>query len=469
MSEKKSSITPIIIGGGSGTRLWPLSRSKQPKQFLPIISNETMFQNTFTRLKEIETNTPIVICNEEHRFFVAEQLRQLNIKAKIILEPFSRNTAPAIELASLIVEKESLMLVLAADIAINDEKLFVSSIKKAVSLAESGRLVTFGVTPLSPHTGYGYIKKGVPDGFGFKIDEFKEKPSLKLAKKYLDSGSFLWNCGMFLFKAGEFSEELSKHRPDISIACKASVKDMKEDLDFLRINSDEFKKCPSESIDVAVMEATNKASVIPLESDWADAGSWSSLWEISEKDSEGNVLRGDVLTHNTINSYIRSEESLVTTLGIKDLIIVLTKDALLVADKNSDQDLKNLLDKLKEKSRSELEFNREVFRPWGKYDSLSISDHYQVKKITVKPKAKLSLQLHNHRSEHWVVISGQAKVTIDQDTFILNQNESTYIPAQTIHSLENSTEEDLEIIEIQTGSYFGEDDIIRLEDRYGRD
>ena len=427
-----------------------------------------MFQNTLSRLKKIKINTPIVICNEEHRFFVAEQLRQLNIEAKIILEPFSRNTAPAIELASLNMQKDSLMLVLAADIIINDEKLFVSSIKKAISLADKGGLVTFGVTPSSPHTGYGYIKKGKANGYGYEIDEFKEKPSIGLAKKYVASGSFLWNCGMFLFKAGEFSKELSKYRPDISNACKSAVKDIKKDLDFFRINADEFRKCPAESIDVAVMEKTNKSSVIPLESDWADAGSWSSLWEISEKDSEGNVLRGDVVTHNTINSYIRSEDILVTTLGIENLIIVSTKDALLVADKNSDQDLKTP-HQTKNSSRSELDSNREVFRPWGKYDSLSISDYYQVKKITVKPDAKLSLQLHNHRSEHWVVISGQAKVTIGENTFILNQNESTYIPAKTVHSLENETEEDLEIIEIQTGSYFGEDDIIRLEDKYGRD
>ena len=469
MPNLKPSIVPVIIAGGSGTRLWPLSRSKHPKQFISLTDKETMFQKTLKRLERLDTQQPTIICNKDHRFYVAEQLRQLNLDAKIILEPFSRNTAAAIELASLNHDRESLLLIMSADIVVNETEKFLDSIKKAVPLAQKGRLVTFGVEPTSPHTGYGYIKKGDSDGFGFNVREFKEKPSLNLAKQYLSNGSYLWNSGIFLFKAKDFSEELIKFRPDISHACKKSVDNIQEDFDFLRIDEKSFEKCPDESVDFAVMENTDKSCVVPLQSDWADAGSWTSLWEISPKDSNGNFLKGDVVTHQTKNSYIRSEDKLITTLGIEDLILISTKDAILVATKKEDQNLKLLLDKLKHESRTEIDLHREVYRPWGKYDSLGSSDYYQVKKITVKPGAKLSVQLHNHRAEHWVVISGEAKVTIDDNVFNLSENESTFIPAKTVHSLENATESNLEIIEVQTGTYFGEDDIIRLEDRYGRD
>ena len=461
-------IKAVIMAGGSGTRLWPLSRAGYPKQFLALNGKETMLQTTMKRLDNLDITTSVTICNEDPRFFVAEQLREINRLGSIILEPIGRNTAPAIALAALMGDSDQLLLVLAADHVIQDQTAFTNTVNNAVPLAESGKLVTFGVVPSEAHTGYGYIKTGSKIGGGFLVDKFVEKPNREVAEKYIKSENYLWNSGMFLFKASRYLEELKKFRPDIYAACKASVDSMKPDLDFHRVNEDTFRSCPSESIDYAVMEKTADAIVVPMDVGWSDIGSWSSLWDISDKDKHGNSSLGDVLLHQTKNCYVRADNNLIAAIGLDDIVIIDTKDALMVAHKDSAQDAKIIAQKLKEKARSEWEFHREVYRPWGKYDSIDRGKGYQVKRITVKPGAKLSVQMHHHRAEHWIVVSGTAKVTNGEETFLLSENESTYIPVGVIHALENPGEEDLEIIEVQSGSYLGEDDIVRFEDKYGR-
>ena len=461
-------ICPVIMAGGSGTRLWPLSRAAHPKQFLRLHGEDTMLQTTVNRLSGLDIQSPITICNEEHRFFVAEQLREIDKLGSIILEPVGRNTAPAIALAALTVKDDPLLLVLAADHVIQDEAAFNAAVVRAIPLAEAGKLVTFGIVPSEPDTGYGYIKRGNDFGEGFTVDEFAEKPSLEVAQGYISSGEYYWNSGMFLFRASSYIEELNKFRPDILEQCKASVMDVKADLDFLRINKETFESCPAESIDYAVMEKTSQAVVVSMDAGWSDIGSWSSLWDISEKDGDGNSTHGDVILHNTHNSYVKTDERLVAAIGVNDLVIVSTKDALMVAHKDSVQDVKIITANLKARSRREWELNHEVFRPWGKYDSIDSGDRYQVKRITVKPGAKLSVQMHHHRSEHWVVVSGTARVTNGESTFLLAENESTYIQAGIVHALENPGKVDLELIEVQTGLYLGEDDIVRFEDIYGR-
>ena len=462
------SICPVIMAGGSGTRLWPLSRAAHPKQFLRLHGEDTMLQTTVNRLSVLDIQSPITICNEEHRFFVAEQLREIDKLGSIILEPVGRNTAPAIALAALTVKDDPLLLVLAADHVIQDEAAFNAAVVRAIPLAETGKLVTFGIVPSEPDTGYGYIKRGNDFGEGFTVDEFAEKPSLEVAQGYISSGEYYWNSGMFLFRASSYIEELNKFRPDILEQCKASVMDVKADLDFLRINKETFESCPAESIDYAVMEKTSQAVVVSMDAGWSDIGSWSSLWDISEKDGDGNSTHGDVILHNTHNSYVKTDERLVAAIGVNDLVIVSTKDALMVAHKDSVQDVKIITANLKARSRREWELNHEVFRPWGKYDSIDSGDRYQVKRITVKPGAKLSVQMHHHRSEHWVVVCGTARVTNGESTFLLAENESTYIQAGIVHALENPGKVDLELIEVQTGLYLGEDDIVRFEDIYGR-
>ena len=462
------SIVPVIMAGGSGTRLWPLSRAAHPKQFLRLHGEDTMLQATVKRLSGLDIQSSITICNEEHRFFVAEQLREIDKLGSIILEPVGRNTAPAIALAALTVKDDPLLLVLAADHVIQDEAAFNAAVVRAIPLAETGKLVTFGIVPSEPDTGYGYIKRGNDFGEGFTVDEFVEKPSLEVAQGYISSGEYYWNSGMFLFRASSYIEELNKFRPDILEQCKASVMDVKADLDFLRINKETFESCPAESIDYAVMEKTSQAVVVSMDAGWSDIGSWSSLWDISEKDGDGNSTHGDVILHNTHNSYVKTDERLVAAIGVNDLVIVSTKDALMVAHKDSVQDVKIITANLKARSRREWELNHEVFRPWGKYDSIDSGDRYQVKRITVKPGAKLSVQMHHHRSEHWVVVSGTARVTNGESTFLLAENESTYIQAGIVHALENPGKVDLELIEVQTGLYLGEDDIVRFEDIYGR-
>ena len=457
------------MAGGSGTRLWPLSRAAHPKQFLSLHGKNTMLQETVNRIDGLNISSSITICNEEHRFFVAEQLREIGKLGSIILEPVGKNTAPAIALAAFhSVEEDPLLLVLAADHVIQDNVAFEKSVSAAIPLAESGKLVTFGIVPMEPHTGYGYIKGGKEQDAGFDVDKFVEKPSLELAQEYLSSGNFFWNSGMFMFKASSYLEELKQFRPDIYDACKVSLDKSESDLDFLRINKEKFEACPSESIDYAVMEKTTNAVVVPMAAGWSDIGSWSSLWDISKKDDNGNSSHGDVLLHDSNNSYIRSDEKLVAAVGVDDLVIVDTKDALMVAHRDAVQDAKLIAQQLKSKSRTEWELHREVYRPWGKYDSIDNGDRYQVKRITVKPGAKLSVQMHHHRAEHWIVVSGRAKVTNGGKTFFLSENESTYIPVGVIHSLENPEKTNLELIEVQSGSYLGEDDIVRFEDKYGR-
>ena len=463
-------IKAVIIAGGSGTRLWPLSRASRPKQFLSLYGENTMLQSTINRLNHLNIDSSITICNEEHRFFVAEQLREIDKLGSIILEPTGRNTAPAIALAALSckADQDPMLLVLAADHIIQDEVAFTKAINRAIPLAESGNLVTFGVVAHEPNTGYGYIKKGAQQGDGFTVDKFVEKPSLELANKYLESGDYFWNSGMFLFKASRYLEELQKYRPDIYDACKLSMKDIVKDNDFTRIDKSAFEACPSDSIDYAVMEKTEAAVVVSIDAGWSDIGSWSSLWDISEKDKNGNAFIGDVMLHETRNSFVRTDNKLVAAVGVDDLVIVSTKDVLLVAHKDKVQDVKIIAEQLKIDSRSEWEFDREVYRPWGKYDSIDSGEGYQVKRITVKSGAKLSVQMHHYRAEHWIVVSGTAKVTNGDKTFLLEENESTYIPIGAIHALENPGKNELELIEVQSGTYLGEDDIVRFEDIYGR-
>ena len=427
-----------------------------------------MLQETVARLSGLDVQAPITICNEENRFFVAEQLRSMGQLGSIILEPIGRNTAPAIALAALSSDEDALLLVLAADHVILDQTAFAASVNTAIPLAESGSLVTFGILPTEPHTGYGYIKRGSEQGEGFAVDQFVEKPDAETAQSYLSSGEYYWNSGMFLFKASRYLEELQKFRPDIYDACQKAMTETQTDLDFIRIDRDAFEACPDESIDYAVMEKTSDAVVVPMDAGWNDIGSWSSLWDISDKDSDGNALVGDVIAYDTKNSYVRTEERLIATIGIDDLVIVDTKDALLVAAKDRVQDVKTIVQKLKDEGRSEFEFHREVYRPWGKYDSIDTGERYQAKRITVNPGAKLSVQMHHHRAEHWIVVSGTAKVTKGEETFLLSENESTYIPIGVVHALENPGKVELELIEVQSGSYLGEDDIVRFEDLYGR-
>lgn len=463
-----SVIKAVIMSGGSGTRLWPLSRAAHPKQYLKLYGEDTMLQSTIKRLSGLNIKSFVTICNDEHRFFVAEQQRAINALGDIILEPVGRNTAPAAALAALFSDDDDLLLILSADHVIQDEAEFTKSVNEAIPLAQSGKLVTFGIEPDKPHTGYGYIKKGNSLDVGFIVDEFVEKPALELAKDYLASGNFYWNSGMFLVKTSKYLAELSKYRPDIYEACKLSVEKVQADHDFLRIDGEQFKECPSESVDYAVMENTKDSVVVPMNAGWSDIGSWSSLWEMYQKDDNGNVSYGDVLLDDVNNSYLRSEDKLIAAIGVDDLVIVSTKDVVMVAHKDNVQDVKLITEKLKYDERTEWETHREIYRPWGKYDSIDKGERYQVKRITVRPGEKLSIQSHRHRSEHWIVVAGTATVTNGKETYTLKENESTYIPNGAIHSLQNNEEKDLKIIEVQSGDYLGEDDIIRYEDIYGR-
>lgn len=463
-------LIPVIMAGGAGTRLWPLSRSLYPKQFLSLASDKSMLQDTLHRLSGLQTASPVIICNEEYRFIVAEQLRRGSILGKIVLEPVGRNTAPAVAVATHIAlsENDPLLLVLAADHVIADPSEFLTVVERALPLANSGKLVTFGIVPTSAHTGYGYIKRGEQISYGYSVKQFVEKPDVETAECYLASSDYYWNSGMFLFKASTYLKELEKYRPDIAKACKASVTTVKHDLDFIRLNEKEFSACPDESIDYAVMEHTEDAVVVPLDAGWNDIGSWSAMWDVADKDENGNASKGDVLHYNSKNCFIHSDDRLVATVGLEDVVIVDTKDALLVAAKDSVQDVKKVVTELKKADRQELCTHREVFRPWGKFDSIDVGERYQVKRITVNPGARLSVQMHHHRAEHWVVVSGTAKVTNGDKTFLVSENESTYIPVGAVHALENPGKLPLELIEVQSGSYLGEDDIVRFEDNYGR-
>ena len=469
-------IIPVILSGGSGTRLWPLSRKQYPKQFLPFLGDKTMFQETILRLKGIENIVdPIIICNANHRFIVAEQLQQIGIiNSTILLEPAGRNTAPAIAAAALqavsdIDNIDATLLVLSVDHVIRNIKAFHKAIYTAEKQAKAGKIVTFGVTPGSPNTGYGYINFSAEINQDvYKVEHFVEKPDKKTAESYLKKGNYLWNSGMFMFQAEIVINELSVHSIDIFHAVKKSFENATQDLDFIRLEAQAFESSQSNSIDYAVMEKSNNVVVIPLDAGWSDIGSWSSLYEISEKDKNGNVIEGDVFTEDTNNCYIYAGHHMVTTVGVKDLVIIDTPNATMIAHKDKSQDVGKIVQRLQKLEREEQLYNRKVFRPWGWYDSIESGKHYQVKKLHVNPGSKLSLQKHHKRAEHWVVVSGVATATNGEDILTLTEGDSTYIPVAVKHALENLEDIPLVIIEVQSGTYLGEDDIVRFEDIYGR-
>ncbi|WP_284219508.1 mannose-1-phosphate guanylyltransferase/mannose-6-phosphate isomerase [Agaribacter marinus] len=463
---------PVILAGGTGSRLWPKSRAALPKQFLRLTSEHTMLQDTLLRLPKEKVDSALIICNEDHRFLAAEQLRQISSKNDaILLEPVGRNTAPAIAVAAMLASKkapEQMLLVLAADHLIKDNKAFEEAIDKAYKLAGQDKLVTFGIVPQEAHTGYGYIKSGNKNTHGFVVSEFVEKPDKKTAEAYLSTGKYYWNSGMFMFKTNVYLRELKKHRPDIYAACEKACERTSDDLDFVRLEKTAFEACPDESIDYAVMEKTSDACMVPLDAGWDDVGSWSSLWNTSNKDNADNAVSGDVILEGVSNSYVNAEERMVSVIGLDSVVVVETKDAVMVANRDKVQDIKKVVSRLKSEKRPEFEFHREVFRPWGSYDSIDNGERYQVKRITVKPGEKLSVQMHHHRAEHWIVVSGTASVTIGEETKLVTENESVYIPVGVVHALENPGKILLELIEVQSGSYLGEDDIVRYSDRYGR-
>ena len=467
-------MTPVILSGGSGTRLWPLSRKGYPKQFLAFVDDETLLQKTLSRLGQSRvSNKPMVICNQDHRFIVAEQLQNENgtISAKVILEPFGRNTAPAVAIAALQAledDENSTLLILPADHVINDVDSFKAALDIALDSASQGKMVTFGITPDSPQVGFGYIKASASESEALNIEAFVEKPNLETAQSYLDDGGYYWNSGMFLFRADVYLEELKKYRPDIYSSCLCTFEKRSVDLDFIRLPENEFKACPDDSIDYAVMEHTDKAVVVPLDAGWSDVGSWSAVWDVADKDENGNCSRGDVITEDTHDSLLFSEERLIASVGVSDIVVIETKDAILVADKNRVQDVKKIVNQLKMEDRPEADWHREIYRPWGCYDSIDSDERFQVKRITVKPGATLSLQKHHHRAEHWIVVSGTAEVTCGEKVFLLTENQSTYIPLGETHRLSNPGKLPLLLIEVQSGSYLGEDDIVRFEDKYGR-
>jgi mannose-1-phosphate guanylyltransferase len=474
-SDTTIQILPIILAGGSGTRLWPLSRKHYAKQYLALDgATTTMLQSTVARIGALPCASPFVICNEEMRFLAAEQMRQIGQdKALILLEPEGRNTAPAIALAALEAVAggdDSVLLVMSADHKINNPEAFTAAVEVALPLAVSDYLVTFGITPTHPETGYGYIRSGtaISDSGASKIDAFVEKPDLATAEGYISTGGYFWNSGIFLFRASRYLAELEVFRPDILNACRAAYEGKENDLYFLRFNEAAFLACPDESIDYAVMEKTSASVMVPLDAGWSDIGSWSALWEASEKNDDGNCEIGDVLSMNGSGNYINAGSRMVATVGLENMVVVETKDAVFVAPKDRVGEIKALIAQMKAQGRSELDHHREVVRPWGKYDNIDTGDRYQVKRITVNPGAKLSVQKHHHRAEHWTVVRGSALVTRGEETILLSENQSTYIPLGTIHALENPGKIPLELIEVQSGSYLGEDDIVRFEDKYGR-
>jgi mannose-1-phosphate guanylyltransferase len=444
-----------------------------PKQFLTLEAGQSMLQSTVGRLQGLDVLKPVVICNENHRFLVAEQLRQMGaLQGNILLEPVGRNTAPAVALAALQASRDGadpLLLVLAADHMIQDTAAFQDAVGKALPLAERGALVTFGIVAQRPETGYGYIRRGKPVAEGaYEVAAFVEKPNLAVAESYLSEGGYDWNSGMFLFRASRYLEALKAHRPDVLAACQSAMADARSDMDFVRVDEAVFRACPDVSIDYAVMEKTRDAVLVPMDAGWSDVGAFAALWEVLPQDEQGNVHRGDVLSHDSRNNLVMSENALVATVGLQDTVVVQTKDAVFVAPRSRASEVKQIVDQLKRAGRTEHQLHREVFRPWGKYDSVDASSRYQVKRITVKPGARLSVQMHHHRAEHWIVVSGTANVTLDGVQHLLTENQSIYLPVGAVHALENPGKIPLELIEVQVGSYLGEDDIVRFEDLYGR-
>ena len=471
-----TSFYPLVLSGGSGSRLWPMSRRLLPKQFLPLTSDRSLLQETVTRLHGVQgARPPIVVSNGEHRFLVAEQLRETGVKPDVqILEPVGRNTAPAVAVAAMHVQSrdpDACLFVLPSDQLIQDVPAFHAAIATALPLAAGGSLVTFGIPPRGPVTGYGYLERGEPI-LGSKgshhVARFVEKPDLETARRYVASGRFFWNSGMFVFLAKRYLEELQRFRPDIAAAAKAAWQASKSDLDFMRLDSAAFEACPSDSVDYAVMERTSASVMVQADMGWSDVGSWEALWETGNKDGSGNVTHGDVDLRDVKGCYVRAESRLVSVLGTTDLVVVETDDAVLVASKSRSQEVKEVVETLDRKARTEHVSHSRVYRPWGYYESIDAGDRFQVKRIMVKPGEALSLQMHHHRAEHWVVVSGTARVTRDEETKLLAENESTYIPIGTKHRLENPGKTPLFLIEVQSGGYLGEDDIVRFEDRYQR-
>jgi len=466
-----TNLQPVLLSGGSGTRLWPLSREAYPKQFLPLAGEDTMLQATWRRVEAIADAPPIVVANEEHRFLVAEQLRQVGAPTPaIVLEPVGRNTAPAIAAAALQATADGadpLLLVLPSDHVVRDAEAFRAAVRAAMPAADAGALVTFGIVPTAPETGFGYIQAAAGDADVRRVQRFVEKPDAATAQGYLAEGGYYWNSGMFLFRASRYLQELGRLRPDILDATRAAFAKAKHDGDFIRMDREAFAAGPSESIDYAVMEATDGAMVLPVDIGWSDVGSWSALWDVAQRDVEGNAWLGDVIAVDSRNSYAHARR-LVALVGVDDLVVVETDDAILVARKDRVQQVKDVVARLKQEQRSQAALHREVHRPWGSYDSVDVGDGFQVKRIKVKPGATLSLQSHKHRAEHWIIVRGTARVTRGDDVFDLQANQSTYIPIGERHRLQNPAEDMLELIEVQSGDYLGEDDIVRYEDVYGR-
>ena len=480
-------LIPVILSGGSGTRLWPLSRELYPKQLLPLVGERTMLQETVARVSGMaDVGAPIVVCNDSHRFMVAEQMLESGASPQaIILEPVGRNTAPAVAVAALVAlenarragpggdsstdDTDPILLVLPADHVIRDLDAFQAVVEQGRAAAAEGKLVTFGVMPDRPETGYGYIRRAKGEGPAYPVAEFVEKPDMATAVRYVQSGEYYWNSGMFMFRARAYLEELRHLAPAMLEACEKAVAAATRDLDFTRLPAAEFSACPSDSIDYAVMERTELAAVVPLDAGWSDVGSWSALQDALPTDAQGNVTSGDVITEGTTGSYLHSTSRLIAAVGLRDHVVVETKDAVLVAPRDKVQDVKQLVAQLKAQGRYETSLHREVFRPWGSYDSVDNGDRFQVKRLVVKPGASMSLQLHHHRAEHWIVVSGTARITRGEEVFLLGENESTYIPMGTKHRIENPGKVTLHIIEVQSGSYLGEDDIVRFEDVYGRE
>ena len=464
-------LQPVLLSGGSGTRLWPLSREAYPKQFLPLAGHDTMLQATWQRVADIASAAPIVVANEEHRFLVAEQLRQIGVLTpSILLEPVGRNTAPAIAAAALQAMSggdDPLLLVLPSDHVVRDDAAFRAAIAEASAAAEQGALVTFGVVPTGPETAFGYIHAAGDEPGVRIVQRFVEKPDAATAQSYLDLGGYYWNSGMFLFRASRYLQELERFRPDMLAATRTAWQRASHDGDFIRLDRDAFAACPADSIDYAVMERTDSAQVLPVDIGWNDVGSWSALWDVARRDADGNATLGDVIAIDSHDSYVHARR-LVALVGVDDLVVVDTDDALLVARKDRVQQVKDVVARLKHEQRSHAALHREVHRPWGSYDSVDVGPRFQVKRIKVKPGARLSLQSHTQRAEHWIVVSGTARVTRDNDVFELHANQSTYIPIGAKHRLENPGSEMLELIEVQSGDYLGEDDIVRYDDVYGR-